>query len=55
LWLIRENIEAYLALARERCVDLDPVPPHVERTFRQYIECGILAHGFARVVCDRCF
>lgn len=52
--VVRENLESYLARAREACVDHDPVPPHVERTFRKYLECGILAHGFARVVCDRC-
>ena len=41
--VVRENLETYLARAREACVDHDPVPPHVERTFRKYLECGILA------------
>lgn len=26
----------------------EALPAHVERTFRRYPECGILAHGFAR-------
>jgi len=26
----------------------------VEREFRGYLECGILAHGFVRVHCDAC-
>jgi hypothetical protein len=31
------------------------VPPaHVERTFRRYLECGILPLGFARTYCDEC-
>ena len=25
--------------------DDGPVPAHVEREFRRYLECGILAHG----------
>ncbi len=29
-------------------------PAYVERTFRRYLECGILAHGFARAYCDEC-
>ena len=29
-------------------------PGYVERTFRRYLECGILAHGFARAYCDTC-
>jgi hypothetical protein len=30
------------------------VPAHVEREFRRYLECGILAHGFARARCGAC-
>jgi len=26
----------------------------VEKAFRKYLECGIFAHGFARVRCDDC-
>jgi len=29
------------------------VPRWVERDFRSYLRCGILAHGFARVRCRR--
>ena len=29
-------------------------PAHVEREFRRYLECGILAHGFARARCTDC-
>jgi len=30
------------------------VPAHVERELRRYLECGILAHGFARARCAQC-
>jgi hypothetical protein len=30
------------------------VPPYVEREFRRYLDCGILAHGFARAPCGQC-
>ena len=30
------------------------MPEHVEREFRRYLDCGILAHGFARARCGRC-
>ena len=29
-------------------------PAHVEQEFRRYLECGILAHGFARARCAEC-
>jgi hypothetical protein len=31
------------------------VPAYVEREFRRYLECGILAHGFARARCGHDF
>src|SRR6478672_303716 len=30
------------------------LPSHVEKELESYLRCGILAHGFARVVCRRC-
>jgi hypothetical protein len=30
------------------------VPEYVEREFRRYLECGNLAHGFARARCGQC-
>ena len=35
--------------------EFDNFPPeYVENAFRRYLECGILAHGFARAHCDEC-
>jgi len=52
--IVGEHLETYLALAN--CSDPmgDAVPDHVEREFRSYLRCGILAHGFARARCATC-
>ncbi|MBW2727016.1 MAG: transposase zinc-binding domain-containing protein [Deltaproteobacteria bacterium] len=49
--VISEQLESFLAKARERC---EPVAYFVERELRAYLECGVLAHGFLRVHCDGC-
>lgn len=46
--VVQGHFETYLALAREGHCDAEAVPAYVEREFRRYLECGILAHGFAR-------
>ena len=46
-----ENLETFLARARDGD---HPVPYFVEREFRAYLNCGILAHGFLRLHCDGC-
>ena len=46
-----ENLETFLARTRD---DDHPVPYFVEREFRAYVECGILANGFLRLHCDGC-
>ena len=51
---VQAHFEAWLALTRDGAVDGDPVPAHVEREFRRYLECGILAHGFAWARCGEC-
>jgi len=51
---VQGHLETYLGLAREGHTDGDGVPPYVERELRRYLECGILAHGFARARCGAC-
>jgi len=51
---VQTYFATWLALQRDGCADGDPVPAHVEREFRRYLECGILAHGFARARCGEC-
>ncbi len=50
-------MQGHLATWLERTRDSasgTSVPAHVEREFRRYLECGILANGFARARCGQC-
>jgi hypothetical protein len=49
--VVQAEIETFLARAETRG---RPVPRFVERVFRAYLECGVLAHGFLRLHCDEC-
>ena len=50
--VVQEHLETFLSLAD------DPtgpgLPGYVERDFRKYLKCGILAYGFARARCKDC-
>ena len=48
------TFETFLAQAGEADSMGDGVPSWVERDFRAYLRCGILAHGFARARCSGC-
>ena len=52
--LVQHHLETFLALATEADPMGDGVPSWVERDFRAYLRCGILAHGFARARCSAC-
>ena len=51
--VIAEHLETFLA-----SLDDDPaakgLPDYVQREFYDYLQCGILAHGFLRLGCDTC-
>jgi len=51
--VVRQHLETFLAEARERS-DGRELPQFVEREFREYLRCGILAYGFARFRCRDC-
>ena len=51
---VREHLETYLADAGHDDDLAADIPFHVQAAFRQYLKCGILAHGFARVYCAGC-
>ena len=51
---VQTHFATWLALRRDGFDDGDPVPTHVEREFSRYLECGILAHGFALARCGEC-
>ncbi len=52
--VVLQHLETFLSRMREACPDHDPIPDYVEKTFRSYLGCGILARGFARAHCDTC-
>ena len=58
--VVRENLETWLAQRRAgRLVAgvnwvVDSGPGYVKRDLRKFLECGILAHGFARARCEQC-
>ena len=51
--VIAEHLETFLA-----SLDADPdakgLPAYVQREFYDYLQCGILAHGFLRLGCNTC-
>jgi Transposase zinc-binding domain len=51
--VIAEHLETFLASLHD-----DPgakgLPAYVQREFCDYLQCGILAHGFLRMGCDTC-
>jgi hypothetical protein len=51
---VQHHLETFLAASAEA----DPagwgVPKSVEKDFRCYLECGVLAFGFARIRCGDC-
>ena len=49
--VVQQQLETFLARAEARDRH---VPRFVEREFRGFLRCGVLAHGFVRVHCDDC-
>ncbi|MEK7737392.1 MAG: transposase [Pseudomonadota bacterium] len=54
--LLYRTVQTHLATWLERHHDAPgrSAPALIEREFRRYLECGILAHGFARARCIDC-
>jgi hypothetical protein len=50
--IVQENLENFLLLVQEETGH--PLPDFVQKEFREYLRCGILAHGFLRVQCGSC-
>jgi len=49
--VIREHLDTFVREATERG-EGSGLPRFVEQEFREFLTCGILAHGFARLRCD---
>jgi hypothetical protein len=52
--VIQGHLETWLAGCRQADEEGSPVAAYIEQDFRKYLECGILAHGFARARCAGC-
>jgi hypothetical protein len=52
--VVQNHLETFLAQAAETDPLGNGVPWWVEKDFRAYLRCGILAHGFARASCEDC-
>ena len=51
--VIREHLEPFLREAADRG-DGHGLPRFVEQEFREFLTCGVLAHGFTRLRCADC-
>jgi len=51
--VIDEHLDAFLETV-SRHADGGSLPDFVEREFRDFLTCGVLAHGFARLRCTDC-
>ena len=49
---VQTHLAIWLALHNDGAGETAPAA--TEREFRRYLECGILAHGFARARCAGC-
>jgi len=52
--VVQHHLKTFLARAAEADPLGNGVPWWVEKDFRAYLRCGILAHGFARARCEDC-
>jgi Putative transposase/Transposase zinc-binding domain len=51
--VVADHLETFLA-SIEADPDARGLPAYVQREFYDYLQCGILAHGFVRLGCDTC-
>ncbi|MGM0578741.1 MAG: transposase, partial [Myxococcota bacterium] len=51
--VLQQHLETFLERTAEARPDR-PLPAFIERELRAVLDCGVLAHGFARVYCPTC-
>jgi hypothetical protein len=51
--VVADHLETFLA-SLDADLDARGLPAYVEREFYDYLQCGVLAHGFLRLGCDTC-
>ena len=52
--VVQGHLETWLSGCRQADEEGSPIAAYIEQDFRKYLECGILAHGFARARCAGC-
>ena len=52
--VLQDHLETWLAGCRQADEEGSQVATYIEQDFRKYLDCGILAHGFARARCAGC-
>jgi len=52
--IVQHHLETWLSTTREAYPDENPIAYYVEDDLRKFLQCGILAYGFARVRCETC-
>ncbi len=52
--VVQENLNSFLEYADTRSSEGKSLPRYVRNAFRRFLDCGILAKGFARVRCPDC-
>jgi len=50
--VVQQHLESWLAEISE--LDGGALPAYIERDFRRFLDCGILARGFGRAHCASC-
>jgi Transposase zinc-binding domain len=51
--VVAGHLETFLA-SLDTAPDAQGLPAYAQREFYDYLQCGILAHGFLRLGCDTC-
>jgi hypothetical protein len=52
--VVRENLETFLAQGVQHSASGEGYPLYVEKEFRDFVVCGDMSRGFARVRCGSC-
>ena len=50
--IVSAHLETFLGEVRDHYDN--PLPRYVEKELRDYLECGLLQHGFAKAICKDC-
>jgi len=52
--VVRDHLDEFLDRADRRAGGGRGIPKYVRNALRRFVDCGILARGFARVRCPHC-